>query len=170
MLLTINSQPMVNAVKSDDPVFGWGPANGYIYQRAYFEFFIPEQLLQPLVAHLQQYKMISYQAANQKGDIVTNVAHDSVNAVTWGVFPNSQVIQPTVVDFTAFMIWKDEAFNGWRKWASIYAQDSISAKVLNYIRSSFYLMNIVDNDYIGGALNQVVFEFLLKNSATVRDL
>lgn len=45
MLLTINSQPMVNGVKSTDSVFGWGPDNGYIYQRAYFEFFIPEQLL-----------------------------------------------------------------------------------------------------------------------------
>lgn len=51
------------------------------------------------MAHLKQYEMISFQAANQKGDIVSNVAPDSVNAVTWGVFPNSQVVQPTVVDF-----------------------------------------------------------------------
>lgn len=108
--------------------------------------------------------MISYQAVNLKGDIVTNLAQDSVNAVTWGVFPNNQVIQPTVVDFNAFMIWKDEAFNGWRKWASIYEQDSTSRKTLNYVRETFYLMNIVDNDYVGGNLNHIIYEFLLNNS------
>lgn len=41
MLLTINSQPVANGVKSNDPVFGWGPSGGYIYQKAYYEFFIP---------------------------------------------------------------------------------------------------------------------------------
>jgi methylenetetrahydrofolate reductase (NADPH) len=41
MLLTINSQPVANGVKSSDPVFGWGPSGGYIYQKAYYEFFIP---------------------------------------------------------------------------------------------------------------------------------
>lgn len=32
--LTINSQPAVNGVRSDDKVFGWGPSNGYVYQKA----------------------------------------------------------------------------------------------------------------------------------------
>jgi methylenetetrahydrofolate reductase (NADPH) len=40
--LTINSQPRVNGAPSSDPIFGWGPAKGYIYQKPYFEFFIPE--------------------------------------------------------------------------------------------------------------------------------
>lgn len=31
--LTINSQPAVNSAKSDDKVFGWGPGNGYVYQK-----------------------------------------------------------------------------------------------------------------------------------------
>jgi methylenetetrahydrofolate reductase (NADPH) len=31
--LTINSQPAVNGVRSDDKVFGWGPSNGYVYQK-----------------------------------------------------------------------------------------------------------------------------------------
>lgn len=30
---TINSQPVVDGVKSDDPVHGWGPRNGYVYQK-----------------------------------------------------------------------------------------------------------------------------------------
>lgn len=29
-----------------------------------------------------------------------------VNAVTWGVFPAREVIQPTVVDPQSFLVWK----------------------------------------------------------------
>lgn len=31
--LTINSQPAVNGARSDDKIFGWGPSNGYVYQK-----------------------------------------------------------------------------------------------------------------------------------------
>lgn len=31
--LTINSQPAVNGARSDDKVHGWGPSNGYVYQK-----------------------------------------------------------------------------------------------------------------------------------------
>lgn len=31
--LTINSQPAVDGIKSRDPVHGWGPKNGYVYQK-----------------------------------------------------------------------------------------------------------------------------------------
>ena len=31
--LTINSQPAVNGARSDDKVHGWGPGNGYVYQK-----------------------------------------------------------------------------------------------------------------------------------------
>ena len=32
-VLTINSQPAVNGAQSDDPVYGWGPKGGYVYQK-----------------------------------------------------------------------------------------------------------------------------------------
>jgi hypothetical protein len=32
--LTINSQPAVNGVPSNDKAFGWGPSNGFVYQKA----------------------------------------------------------------------------------------------------------------------------------------
>jgi methylenetetrahydrofolate reductase (NADPH) len=82
----------VNGVKSSDPVYGWGPERGYIYQKAYFEFFLPEELLPRLIAHLQKFEMISYQAVNQKGKVFSNVKADDVNAVTWGIFMNKEVI------------------------------------------------------------------------------
>ena len=51
---------MVNGVKSSDPVFGWGPQNGFIYQKAYFEFFISKDLLDLFINYLNSYPMISY--------------------------------------------------------------------------------------------------------------
>jgi len=29
----INSQPSVDGAKSEDPALGWGPINGYVYQK-----------------------------------------------------------------------------------------------------------------------------------------
>jgi hypothetical protein len=31
--LTINSQPAVNGIPSSDTVHGWGPGNGFVYQK-----------------------------------------------------------------------------------------------------------------------------------------
>ena len=31
--LTINSQPAVDGARSDDRIHGWGPPNGYVYQK-----------------------------------------------------------------------------------------------------------------------------------------
>ncbi|CAA7017420.1 unnamed protein product, partial [Microthlaspi erraticum] len=47
--LTINSQPSVNAAKSDSPAIGWGGPGGYVYQKAYLEFFCSMDKLDTLV-------------------------------------------------------------------------------------------------------------------------
>ena len=42
-----------------------------------------------------------------KGEInVTNCDSEQPNAVTWGVFPGKEIIQPTVVDPISFLYWK----------------------------------------------------------------
>ena len=64
---TTNSQPKVNGVKSGDPVFGWGPQNGYVYQKAYIEFLVPQKYLLLLIKHLNKYPSVSYQAMNTQG-------------------------------------------------------------------------------------------------------
>ena len=47
------------------------------------------------------------------------------------------------------MIWKNEAFSLWMDdWASIYEKDSISYSLLRNIYENYYLVNIVDNDFI----------------------
>ena len=37
---------------------------------------------------------------------MTNANVYSSNAVTWGAFPGSEILQPTVVDPVAFHFWK----------------------------------------------------------------
>ena len=47
------------------------------------------------------------------------------------------------------MIWKNEAFTIWMSdWASIYEKDSISYSLIKKIYESYYLVNIVDNDFV----------------------
>ena len=41
-----------------------------------------------------------------QGDLKTNVQSETPNAVTWGVFPGQEIVQPTVVDGASFMAWK----------------------------------------------------------------
>eukprot|EP01111_Echinosteliopsis_oligospora_P006207 TRINITY_DN2025_c0_g2_i1.p1 TRINITY_DN2025_c0_g2~~TRINITY_DN2025_c0_g2_i1.p1 ORF type:complete len:606 (-),score=208.44 TRINITY_DN2025_c0_g2_i1:43-1860(-) len=147
--LTINSQPAVNGALSSDALFGWGPKDGFVYQKAYIEFFTSPSNLQKLVSAAKNFPYITYHAVNQKGETMTNTK--SANAVTWGVFPGKEIIQPTVVDAASFIVWKDEAFGLWRsKWSQKYEQGSASRTALEAMISSFFLVSIVDNNYING--------------------
>jgi len=156
-LLTINSQPRVNASLSTDPYVGWGPSGGFIYQKAYCEFFCTKELLDKIIAGMGKSMYYSYMAVNKEGKKIGNVKSDSVNAVTWGVFPAREIMQPTVVDVTSFMAWKDEAFSLWGEWSSIYAEGSESHKLINSISDSYYLVNIVDDNFVcGDLLNNLI--------------
>jgi methylenetetrahydrofolate reductase (NADPH) len=104
--LTINSQPAVNGVRSDDKTFGWGPSNGYVYQKAYLEFFASPDLLDTLIPHIERDTAINYYVINKGGDLRTNTTSEGPIAVTWGVFPGKEVIQPTIVEAISFMAWK----------------------------------------------------------------
>ncbi|CEG75688.1 Putative Methylenetetrahydrofolate reductase [Rhizopus microsporus] len=145
--LTINSQPAVNGARSSDPVYGWGPRNGYVYQKAYIEFFVSPEQLQVLIDKMSHEPEITYFAVNYKGELKTNTIYKEPNAVTWGVFPGKEIIQPTIVEETAFMAWKDEAFELWSEWARIYDRKSPSAEVILDIHDHWYLVNIVHNDF-----------------------
>ncbi|KAG6821203.1 hypothetical protein H0H93_004024 [Arthromyces matolae] len=108
--LTINSQPAVNGVRSDDKVHGWGPSNGYIYQKAYLEFFVQPALLDLLLKYIERDSNITYYVINNRGDLKTNTHSDGPNAVTWGVFPGKEIVQPTIVEAISFMAWKACSF------------------------------------------------------------
>ncbi|GKV06201.1 hypothetical protein SLEP1_g18115 [Rubroshorea leprosula] len=149
--LTINSQPAVNGERSDSPSVGWGGPGGYVYQKAYLEFFCSRDKLNALVEKSRAFTYLTYIAINKEGSFISNVGLGDVNAVTWGAFPAKEIIQPTVVDPNSFMVWKDEAFEIWsRSWANLYPEDDPSKKLLEEVQSSYYLVSLVDNDYING--------------------
>ncbi|KAJ1973124.1 methylenetetrahydrofolate reductase (NAD(P)H) met13 [Dimargaris xerosporica] len=146
--LTVNSQPAVNGANSADPNVGWGPKNGYVYQKAYLEFFVSAEALQPLVRSIERdHPLITFYAVNRHGDLKTNTSSDEPNAVTWGVFPGQEIKQPTVVEVVSFMAWKDEAFELWNQWAELYTPGSSSRQVIQEIADSWFLVNMVHNDF-----------------------
>ncbi|KAL5549748.1 hypothetical protein UlMin_004979, partial [Ulmus minor] len=149
--LTINSQPVVNGAKSDCHIGGPG---GYVYQKGYLEFFCSKEKLDALVSNCSALPSLTYMAMNKEGwTWISNISETNVIAVTWGVFPRREIIQPTVVDPASFLMWKDEAFEIWsRGWASLYPEDDPSKKVLEEVQNNYFLASLVDNDYINGDL------------------
>uniref|UniRef100_H2YN66 methylenetetrahydrofolate reductase (NADPH) n=1 Tax=Ciona savignyi TaxID=51511 RepID=H2YN66_CIOSA len=85
-VLTINSQPNVNAVPSTHPIFGWGDKGGYISQKAYLEFFINKRYAEALKVVLPKYHpRVNYHMINRCGAIDhTNADRSRPNAVTLG--------------------------------------------------------------------------------------
>jgi methylenetetrahydrofolate reductase (NADPH) len=64
--LTINSQPAVNGAKSSDRVFGWGPKGGYVYQKAYLEFFVAADRLDDLLERISKDPAVTFYAVNRE--------------------------------------------------------------------------------------------------------
>ncbi|KAF8757537.1 Methylenetetrahydrofolate reductase [Rhizoctonia solani] len=145
--LTINSQPAVNGARSDDKAFGWGPKNGYVYQKAYLEFFVHPSQLHALIKRIERDTNVTYYAINKQGDLKTNSTSEGPTAVTWGVFPGKEVIQPTIVEAVSFMAWKDEAFELGCQWAKIYEPESPSRKLIENMMDEYFLVNFVHNDF-----------------------
>lgn len=166
--LTINSQPRVDGVPSEDPDVGWGPPGGFVYQKAYIEFFCSPEKLQQLIEHFPHYPSLTYHAINCHGLEHTNNTHALANAVTWGVFPSAEILQPTVVDPASFRIWKDEAFELWMsQWASAYnspsQEDKTAKATIEKIHNTYFLVSVVDNDYSDSGDIFAVFRDIITN-------
>ena len=59
-----------------------------------------------LLPAIERDPMLTYYAINRRGDLRTNSKSEGPNAVTWGVFPGKEIIQPTIVEAISFMAWK----------------------------------------------------------------
>jgi len=151
-VLTINSQPSANCVESTDPILGWGQPGGYVFQKAYLEFFTSEENVMALLQVLGRFPGVNFQVVNNSGRVnFTNIRNKRPIAVTWGVFPGREIMQPTIVDPIAFNQWRTEAFGLWtEQWGKLYEPDSCSRKIIDSITESYYLVNLVDNDFPKG--------------------
>ncbi|KAF2484958.1 methylenetetrahydrofolate reductase-domain-containing protein [Neohortaea acidophila] len=146
--LTINSQPAVDGAKSSDPVFGWGPRNGYVYQKAYLELLITPKIIETVIERMDADPDITYYAVNNSGVLRTNTSEDcGPNAVTWGVFPGKEIVQPTIVETVSFLAWRDEFYHLGSEWSKCYDENSEARHLIKDVTENWYLVNIVDNDF-----------------------
>ncbi|KAH1175824.1 hypothetical protein KIL84_022349 [Mauremys mutica] len=120
-------------------------------EKAYLEFFTSSENITALLKVLKTKKYelrVNYHIVNVRGENITNAPDMQPNAVTWGIFPGREIIQPTVVDPVSFMYWKDEAFALWiEQWAKLYEEESPSRMIIQYIHDNYYLVNLVDNEF-----------------------
>jgi methylenetetrahydrofolate reductase (NADPH) len=161
---TLASQPAVNGLRSSDPTFGWGPQNGFVFQKAFVEFFLPSRDWKVLEERLKRPEMkdvVCFYATNVKGDFVSSDTalpppgaaeggerEASTNAVTWGVFPGKEIVTPTIIEEVSFRAWSEEAFGIWREWAKIYEKGSESERFLEGVRADAWLVNIIHHDFV----------------------
>lgn len=115
--------------------------------KAYLEFFVSPETLEKLKHRITKFSSITYNAINKAGDLHTNTNGCKPNAVTWGVFPGREVVQPTIVELSSFEAWKDEAFALWEQWSRCHPQQSKPRELLSEMAEQWYLVNIVNNDY-----------------------
>eukprot|EP01034_Spumella_vulgaris_P022768 gene22768-28930_t len=159
--LTINSQPAVNGQKSDHPLYGWGGPGGRVYQKAYVEFFVSPQRLPAIMEVINSHSNLNYYAIDSNGAEFSS-GFKSVIALTWGCFPNKEILQPTVFDHDSFVVWSKEVFQLWTKsWAALYDDETESSALLYDIYETFFLVAIIDNDYIDSDLFRYFEEIII---------
>ncbi|KAJ5992587.1 hypothetical protein N7451_008311 [Penicillium sp. IBT 35674x] len=162
---TLASQPAVNGVRSDDPIFGWGPPReGFVFQKPFVEFFCStndyKTILQPMFAKHDE--KLAWFAINQKGlyessypvssgDIDADESNpDSANAVTWGVFRGKEIITPTIIEEVSFRAWGEEAFRIWEEWRRVYPRNSPTERFLDTTKNDAWLVCVVGQQYGAG--------------------
>ncbi|CCK67926.1 methylenetetrahydrofolate reductase (NAD(P)H) MET12 KNAG_0A02370 [Huiozyma naganishii CBS 8797] len=149
--LTLASQPATNASRSSDKIFGWGPRQGVVYQKAFVEMFVYkpqwENVLKPKLDHYGR-RVVSYYVGDAAKHFDTNLDLGSSNVVTWGVFPNSQIIQTTRIEEESFKAWRDEAFSIWSEWAKLFPRNTPTNSFLKQIHSDYCLVSIVHHEFI----------------------
>ncbi|EFX01553.1 methylenetetrahydrofolate reductase [Grosmannia clavigera kw1407] len=173
---TVASQPAVNGLESTDATFGWGPPNGFVFQKTFVEFFLPSADWAKLRSRLQEPAVrdnICFYAATAAGELESSdadstqnagdgsgaVGEASTHAVTWGVFPGKEIVTPTIIEEVSFRAWSEEAFGIWKEWAGVYPKGSDSAKLLESIRDDYRLVNIIHHNYIDrDALWKLLFD------------
>ncbi|RPB19884.1 MTHFR-domain-containing protein, partial [Terfezia boudieri ATCC MYA-4762] len=130
---TVASQPAVEAGRSEDPEVGWGPKGGWVWQKAFVEFWMPRGEWDGLRERLEREgagEISWYVGDCNVCGLLPNHPETAVNAVTWGCFPGKEILTPTIIEHASFRAWLDEAFALWDQWAAIYPRRSATAKFL----------------------------------------
>ncbi|KAF8424726.1 methylenetetrahydrofolate reductase-domain-containing protein [Tirmania nivea] len=162
---TIASQPAVNAGKSDNSEVGWGPKGGWVWQKAFVEFWMPRGEWAGLRERLEREGSgeVSWYMGDCNSTVHSNHPENAVNAVTWGCFPGKEILTPTIIEHASFRAWLDEAFALWDQWAALYPRRSATAKFLRELvrgrgagggreggegEGGYVLVNVIHHGYV----------------------
>jgi methylenetetrahydrofolate reductase (NADPH) len=115
---------------------------------------------------VRRHPSMSLYAVNNHGEEMEaemDIEERGVTALTWGVFPNREILQPTIFDPDTFLIWAEEAFSLWTSmWQHLYEMESDSFDLIGTIRDTYFLVAIIDNDFVtqteGGKLWEALLE------------
>lgn len=89
-------------------------------------------------------------AANGNHTSTSSTGDNTVNAVTWGVFPSREILTPTIIEAESFRAWAQEAYAIWSEWKRCFPRVSEEAKFLDLLRGNVVLVNIVSQEFRGG--------------------
>jgi len=68
-----------------------------------------------------------------------------------------------VVDLNSFNAWKDEAFGLWSDWYDALAEDAAESRsIIKKCQSEWYLVNMVDNNYLSSDLFHTLVDIVNK--------
>lgn len=174
---TIASQPAVDGVLSTDPIHGWGPPGGFVFQKAFVEFFVSgyafNSQLKAKLEHLKDEGEVSYYAVNAAGEYHSSESDKAVHAVTWGSFKGKEIATATMVEEVSFRAWGEEAFGIWIEWSRCIremsgrlgsrsvdrAMGARSRQFLDATRRDVWLVNVIGHGYReGGSLWEILAE------------
>jgi methylenetetrahydrofolate reductase (NADPH) len=166
---TVGSQPAVDGIRSEDQTYGFGPKGGYIYQKAFVEFWATEEDVRRVAAKAEQRhkqaglrEVTWYAAGRDKAQFKTNMEKGDANAVTWGVFAGKEIVTTTLIEEVSFRTWKvgdmhlpeqetdesqEEAFSIWTEWEHLFPADSPSRKLLKDLTDQLWLVSVVHHDF-----------------------
>lgn len=165
---TLASQPAVNGVRSDHPVFGWGPqGEGFVFQKPFVEFFCSSKdyknILQPLFEKEGATEKLAWLATNVRGEFESSLPSpspadavdvdpnsSSVNAVTWGVFRGKEIVTPTIIEEVSFRAWGEEAYRIWDEWRRVYPRGSPTERFLEDTKNDVWLVCVVGQQFGAG--------------------
>ena len=159
---TIASQPAVDGLPSSDPTHGWGPAGGFVFQKAFVEIFVSassfHNSLRPHLDALHQQAEVSYYAGNAAGEFFSSEEVEAVHAVTWGSFAGKEIATATMVEEVSFRTWVEEAFGIWGEWGRCVGEASRLGRVgreearrsmefIRRVRKDVWLVNVIGHGY-----------------------
>ncbi|KAJ9617109.1 methylenetetrahydrofolate reductase 1 [Cladophialophora chaetospira] len=172
---TLASQPAVDGAPSSHPIFGWGPpGEGFVFQKAFVEFFCSRDEWEgTLKQRLNSYgsEVLGWMKTDAQGVFESSVSTattngtkaepsstntsiadnaNTINAVTWGVFPSREILTPTIIEAESFRAWATEAYAIWSEWRRCFPRGSEDAGFLDRVRRDVVLVNIVGQEFRGG--------------------